>query len=145
VLSPKEWSYRKKRNRAQGLATFEGSANQARNGVNARIVLSGAIVEKAAGALNRVIADALSRVPPDEAPLSAWPFVCGSGVAHRTRAVDFRQRVLRVEVPDRAWRVQMMELAPRYLAVLNTMVAQPVDRIQFMLPEELRAEERRSQ
>ena len=39
----------------------------------------------------------------------------------------------------------LMELAPRYLAVLNSMVAQPVDRIQFMLPEELRAEERRSQ
>jgi predicted nucleic acid-binding Zn ribbon protein len=102
-------------------------------------------MEKAAGALTRVIADALSRVPPEEAPVSAWPFVCGSNVAHRTRAIDYRECVLRVEVPDRAWRSQLMELAPRYVAALNGMVPQKVARIQFLLPQEVQAEERRPQ
>jgi Dna[CI] antecedent, DciA len=102
-------------------------------------------MEKAAGALNRVIADALSRVPPDEAPVSAWPFVCGSSVAHRTRAIDFREQVLRVEVPDRAWRSQLMELAPRYVAALNSIVTQTVQRIHFLLPQEVQAQERRPQ
>jgi hypothetical protein len=95
-------------------------------------------MEKAAGALTKVIADALSRVPPDEAPVSAWPFVCGSNVAHRTRALQFSESVLRVEVPDRAWRSQLMELAPRYLAALNSLVSpQKVERIQFVLPGEV--------
>jgi hypothetical protein len=98
-------------------------------------------MEKIAGTLTKVIADALRRVPPDEAPLSAWPFVCGSSVAHRTRAVSFRDRVLQVEVPDRGWRAQMMELAPRYLAALNSIAGQKVERIQFLLPEEARREE----
>lgn len=102
-------------------------------------------MEKAAGALGKVIADALSRVPPDEAPVSAWPFACGSNVAHRTRAIDFRDRVLRVEVPDRAWRSQLMELAPRYVALLNSLVEQKVERIQFLLPHEARAQERKPQ
>jgi predicted nucleic acid-binding Zn ribbon protein len=102
-------------------------------------------MQKAAGALSKVIADALSRVPPEEAPVSAWPFVCGSNVAHRTRAVDFRDRVLRVEVPDRAWRSQLMELAPRYLAALNSLVGHKVQRIQFLLPHELQAQERKPQ
>ena len=98
-------------------------------------------MEKAAATLPKVIADALSRVPPDEAPVSAWPFVCGSNVAHRTRALRYRERVLRVEVPDQAWRSQLMELAPRYLASLNSMITQRVERIRFLLPHEARAEE----
>jgi hypothetical protein len=105
-------------------------------------------MEKAGATLPKVIADALRRVPPGEAPVSAWPFVCGSGVAHRTRAMDFQNCVLRVEVPDRAWRSQLMELAPRYVAALNSLVTEKVERIQFVLPgEAARAEigsERRS-
>jgi Dna[CI] antecedent, DciA len=99
-------------------------------------------MEKAAAALTKVIADVLGRVPPEEAPISAWPFICGSNVAHRTRALAFRDRVLRVEVPDRGWKAQLMELAPRYLAALNSMVAQKVERIQFLLPGEVLPEER---
>jgi hypothetical protein len=93
-------------------------------------------MERAGATLPKVIADALRRVPPGEAPVSAWPFVCGSGVAHRTRAMDFHDRVLRVEVPDRAWRSQLMELAPRYVAALNSLVADKVERIHFLLPGE---------
>jgi Dna[CI] antecedent, DciA len=98
-------------------------------------------LERPAAALTRVIADALSRVPPDEAPLAAWPFVCGSNVAHLTHATSYRDRVLRVEVPDRAWRTQLKELAPRYVAALNALIAQQVVRIQFTLPGEVAAEE----
>jgi hypothetical protein len=100
-------------------------------------------MEKAADTLPKVISEALRRVPPDEAPVSAWPFVCGSNVAHRTRALSFHDRVLRVEVPDRAWRSQLMELAPRYLAALNSMAGQKIERIQFLLPGEIVPEERR--
>lgn len=102
-------------------------------------------MDRPGAALTRVIADALSRVPPEEAPLAAWPFVCGSNVAHLTRATDYRDRVLRVEVPDRAWRTQLMELAPRYIASINALVKQQVVRIQFTLPGEAPAEERASQ
>jgi predicted nucleic acid-binding Zn ribbon protein len=108
--------------------------------VNRSSEMSGEM-QKPAAALTRVIADALSRVPPDEAPLAAWPFVCGTNVAHLTRAVTYRDRVLRVEVPDRAWRMQLMELAPRYVAALNAIVKQQVVRIQFTLPGEVPAEE----
>jgi Dna[CI] antecedent, DciA len=93
-------------------------------------------MEKAAATLPKVIADALRRVPPDEAPVSAWPFACGSSVALRTRALEFSGRVLRVEVPDQVWRAQLMELAPRYLAALNSIVGHTVERIQFVLPGE---------
>jgi hypothetical protein len=130
------------------LEKFEGSASAAHICVSARIEHPGSAehgVEKAAGALNRVIADALSRVPPEEAAVSAWPFVCGSNVARRAPALDFREHVLRVEVPDRAWRSQLMELAPRYLAVLNSMVPHRIERIQFLLPQEVEAEKRRAQ
>ena len=120
---------------------FECSANPAHKGVNAKIELARRTLEKAAAALNRVIADALRRVPPEEAPLSAWPFICGSNVAHRTRALDLRERILRVQVPDNSWRTQLMELAPRYLAALNSILAEPVTRIQFLLPEEVRREQ----
>ena len=93
-------------------------------------------MQKAGATLPKVIADALRRVPAGEAPVSAWPFVCGSGVANRTRAMDFHERVLRVEVPDRAWRSQLMELAPRYVAALNSLVPDKVERIHFVLPGE---------
>jgi predicted nucleic acid-binding Zn ribbon protein len=102
-------------------------------------------MEKAAGALNKVITDALKRVSPEEAPVSAWPFACGSNVAHRTRAIEFKKGVLQVEVPDKAWKAQLSELAPRYLASLNAMVGHTVQRIRFVLPGEVRAAEVREE
>ena len=52
----------------------------------------------------------------------AWPLVCGSKVAERTRALDFVGNVLRVEVQDAGWKREMQTLAPRYLAMLNRYV-----------------------
>jgi hypothetical protein len=75
----------------------------------------------------------LRRVSRGEAPLLAWPLVCGSVVAERTRAVEFAAAVLRVEVPDSGWRREMQGLAPRYLAMLNRYAGQKVERIEFVI------------
>jgi len=58
---------------------------------------------------------------------------CGHAVAGRTRALDFVQGVLRVEVPDWGWRAELQALAPQYLAVINRYVAESVKRIEFVI------------
>lgn len=78
----------------------------------------------------------LRRVPQAEAPLLAWPLVCGSVVAERTRALEFADAVLRVEVPDAAWKREMQSLAPRYLATLNRYAGHKVERIDFLIRPE---------
>jgi hypothetical protein len=75
----------------------------------------------------------LRHVPPGDAPLLAWPLVCGSVVAGRTQAVEFSDSVLRVEVPDAGWKREMQSLAPRYLATLNRYAGQRVERIEFVI------------
>jgi hypothetical protein len=68
-----------------------------------------------------------------EAPLMAWPLVCGSAVAERTRALGFMDGVLRVAVPDAGWKAELQTLAPRYLAALNRYTLQMVRRIEFVV------------
>jgi len=75
----------------------------------------------------------LRRVPPGEAPVLAWPLVCGSKVAERTRALGFVDAVLRVEVPDAGWKRELQGLAPRYLAQVNRYAGQRVERIEFVI------------
>jgi hypothetical protein len=82
------------------------------------------------------VVDSLRRVPRDQAPLLAWPLVCGSAVAGRTTAVDFAGGVLRVEVADLGWKHELQSLAARYLAVINQYVGQGVHRIEFVIPGE---------
>jgi len=60
-------------------------------------------MQQAGAGLERIVAGSLRRVPQAEAPLLAWPLVCGSVVAERTQATDFADAVLRVEVPDAGW------------------------------------------
>jgi hypothetical protein len=90
-------------------------------------------VEQAGSGLGKIVLDSLRRVPQGEAPLLAWPVVCGSVVAERTRALGFADAVLRVEVPDAGWKREMQRLAPRYLAVLNRYAGQEVERIEFVI------------
>jgi hypothetical protein len=90
-------------------------------------------VEQAGAGLEKIVAGSLRRVPPGQAPLLAWPLVCGSVVAERTRAVDFVDSILRVEVPDAGWTREMQGLAARYLAVLNRYAGQKVTRIEFVI------------
>lgn len=94
-------------------------------------------MKHAADGLNRIMADLLRRAPDGDAALMAWPLVCGPGVAARTRALGFSEGVLRVEVPDRAWRAQLCELVARYLAEINDIVPYPVEKIVFTLPGEV--------
>ena len=79
------------------------------------------------------MASALRRARAGEGPVLAWPLACGSTVAERTRAVDFAQGVLRVEVPDVGWRKELQSFAPQYLAVINRYVGESVKRIEFIL------------
>ena len=90
-------------------------------------------VEQAGVGLGKIVLDSLRRVPQGEAPLLAWPLVCGSVVAERTRALGFADAVLRVEVPDAGWKREMQGLAPRYLAELNRYAGQRVERIEFVI------------
>jgi Dna[CI] antecedent DciA-like protein len=90
-------------------------------------------MERVGSGLEKIVLSSLRRVPQAEAPLLAWPLVCGSVVAERTQALDFADAVLRVEVPDAGWKREMQGLAPRYLAALNRYAGQKVARIEFVI------------
>ena len=87
-------------------------------------------------ALQKIMGEVLDGAPVSEAPSLAWPFVCGPGVAKRTRVLGFRAGVLRVEVPDAAWRNQLTSLLPKYLDALNQTITAQVKHILFLLPGE---------
>ena len=86
-----------------------------------------------AAGLERVVTRSLRKAPAGEGPLLAWPVACGSAVAARTRALDFLDGILRVEVPDSGWRRELQALAPRYLAALNRYLGDCVRRIEFIV------------
>ncbi|MGB8010323.1 MAG: DUF721 domain-containing protein [Terriglobales bacterium] len=90
-------------------------------------------MNRASSGLEAVVANALHRAPASESALLAWPVACGSAVADRTRALDFSDGVLRVEVADAAWRRELVSLAPRYVALINKYSAAPVKRIEFVV------------
>jgi hypothetical protein len=90
-------------------------------------------LNRASSALETIVTKALHRVPPSESPLLAWPVACGSAVADRTRALNFSEGILRVEVADGGWRRELANLAPRYLAMINKCSATPVTRIEFVV------------
>jgi len=98
-----------------------------------RVLQSNLSVEPIAPSLEKIVASSLRRNPRADAAVMAWPLVCGSTVAARTRAVEFSGGVLRVEVPDGAWRAELQDLAPKYLAALNRYVT-GVNRVEFLLP-----------
>jgi hypothetical protein len=78
---------------------------------------------------------ALRRVPAGQAPVLAWPLACGHAVGERTRAMDFAQGILRVEVPDASWRAELKALAPQYVVVINRYVSESVKRIEFVIAD----------
>lgn len=90
-------------------------------------------MDRAGAQLETIVAKALHRAPAQESPLLAWPVVCGSAVAARTRAAAFSGGVLQVEVPDMGWRQELIALAPRYLAAINRYSAAAVERIEFVV------------
>jgi hypothetical protein len=92
-------------------------------------------MQPAAAGLDKVVARSLRKAPPGQMPLLAWPLACGSAVAARTRALDFSDGVLHVEVPDTGWRRELQALAPRYVATLNRYAADNVRRVEFVVAE----------
>lgn len=90
-------------------------------------------MNRASAGLETIIAKALQRAPESESALLAWPVVCGSAVADRTRALSFSDGILRVEVADAGWRRELANLAPRYVASINKYSAIAVKRIEFVV------------
>ena len=95
-------------------------------------------MQQAGSALDRIVIDSLRRAPRTDAAVIAWPLVCGSAVAERTRALSFTAGVLQVEVADAGWKRELQSLAPRYVATLNRYVGLQVQRIEFILRAESR-------
>ncbi len=100
-------------------------------------------MEHARGGLLKIVVEALRRAPMDDRPVLAWPLVCGAAVASNATALDFNRGVLRVKVPHVAWRSQLVDFVPQYLASLNDMVGGTVSYIQFVVDEELEAEKKK--
>jgi hypothetical protein len=94
-------------------------------------------MEPARAGLQKIMAEALRRAPENDAPVLAWPVVCGAAVAARTRAVAFSAGTLSVEAPDAAWRGQLIELAAQYLSAYRKLFGERVQRIRFVLPGEV--------
>ena len=90
-------------------------------------------MEPVSSALEKIVVQSLRQAPPAQAPLMAWPVVCGSAVAERTLALGFDKGVLRVSVPDMGWRSELQALAPRYLAAINRYTVEAVCRIEFVV------------
>jgi predicted nucleic acid-binding Zn ribbon protein len=90
-------------------------------------------LEQAGSGLEKIVAQSLRLAPRAEAPLMAWPVVCGSAVAERTRALSFDDGVLCVAVADLGWKAELQALAPRYLAAINRYTTEAVRRIEFVV------------
>jgi len=90
-------------------------------------------LERASVGMEGIVAKSLRQAPSAEAPLMAWPIVCGSAVSDRTRAMSFQDGVLSVEVADAGWKSELQALAPRYLAAINRYTAETVRRIEFVV------------
>jgi hypothetical protein len=93
-------------------------------------------MEKAGTGLAQIMADLLRGAAPQDAPVFAWPVVCGPAVAERTRALLFARGVLHVEVSGTGWRAQLTELEGRYLGEFAQLLgANQVKRIEFVTRE----------
>jgi hypothetical protein len=93
----------------------------------------GARMDSARSTLQKIVADALNRLPAEQVPVEAWQFACGKQVAQRTRAMSFAGGVLRIEVPDARWQDQLQDLSPGCLAKLNQYSRIRVERIEFVV------------
>jgi hypothetical protein len=90
-------------------------------------------VEQAGSGLEKIVAQSLRQSPATDAPLLAWPVVCGSAVADRTRALSFEGGILRVQVADAGWKSELQALAPRYVATINKYTPVTVHKIEFVV------------
>jgi predicted nucleic acid-binding Zn ribbon protein len=91
-------------------------------------------MEQAGAGLLEIMAGLLRATPADEAPIMAWPAICGRGVAARTRALRFSAGVLFVETPDKTWQTQLLQLESGYLRAFATLLGKDrVKKIEFVV------------
>ena len=90
-------------------------------------------MDRASAGLESVISKALHQAPVEDSALLAWPIVCGSAVAERTRAVSFSGGIVGVEVGEAGWQREVASVAARYLAAINRYTAAGVERIEFVV------------
>ena len=88
-------------------------------------------MQHARSTLKKILADTLRR-EGDNAPVLAWPLVCGARIAEKTNAIGYADGVLTVEVADANWRHQLQGLSRQYLSALNEISSQPVNSIKFV-------------
>ncbi len=93
-------------------------------------------MESARAGFHKIIVDILRRAPAEDAALIAWRLICGSTVNARTTALDFRNGVLRVKVPDATWRANLQDFVPQYLESLNHILGDKAERIVFVTERE---------
>jgi hypothetical protein len=72
--------------------------------------------------LGSVKAKLLASLPPEQAPLLAWQWVCGQRVAENARAANYAEEVLTVIVPDDGWRRELTGMAASYVGRINQML-----------------------
>lgn len=94
-------------------------------------------MEQIRNSLQQILIDAVRRAPAEDLPVLAWPLACGSAVAEKTRAVAFRAGELVIQVPDGAWRTQLLGLSGEYLRQLKDITQGRVERLRFVLINEL--------
>ncbi len=86
--------------------------------------------------LKHIMTEFLKTQPREEAAVLAWPLVCGNQIAARTRAVNFSEGRLTVEVPDTNWRSQLIAFVPNYLAGLASLLGPLVEEVHFQIARE---------
>jgi Dna[CI] antecedent, DciA len=92
-------------------------------------------MEQVSSTLQRIMAETIKRLPPEQLPQAAWDFAAGRAVAGKTRVLGCdscgEKQTLVVEVPDANWRAQLYAMAPQFLARLNPFIR--VERIEFTI------------
>jgi hypothetical protein len=90
-------------------------------------------MEQAGDGLEKIVRQSVRQSPAADAPLLAWPLVCGSAVADRSHALSFEDGVLRVQVADAGWKSELQNLAARYVATINKYTPEAVRKIEFVV------------
>ena len=90
-------------------------------------------MQHARASLRKLFAEKVCEPAGSEAPLLAWPVVCGSAVARKTRALSFVDGVLVVGVPDVTWRAQLQSMYQQYLDGLHQLAGKQVRSISFVV------------
>lgn len=91
-------------------------------------------IESVRGPLQKIVAEVVRTVPPEQAPLVAWQFACGTRVAEKTEAIAYADGVLTVQVPDNTWRLQLGDMVNQYIPLVRRYSGQKVERIEFVAP-----------